>query len=274
MNNYPICFYHSGDMDGICSASIVKKAIGDVELYGIDYQDIPNFPWNKIHKNREVIMVDFSLPRESMERIKKNCPLFIWIDHHKTAINEMRDLMFYGLRSEQVAACELTWNYFFPSIYVPKLIRLIGSWDIWDFSNPKTELFHYGIESYYIDPNYPEWLDFNIDEIIEKGHNILNYQTKLDKEIIKMAFPTSINGYKAIAINAPHGSKKFNQLPNKDEYEIYICFVLTDESTYRVSLYTEKNNIDVGEIAKLYNGGGHKNAAGFIWDSIVKLPWT
>ena len=35
-----------------------------------------------------------------------------------------------------------------------------------------------------------------------------------------------------------------------------------------VSLYTTKINIDVSKIAKLYGGGGHKGAAGFVSDDI------
>ena len=39
----PICFYHKADLDGVCSAAIVKHFVPECELYGIDYGD--EFPW-------------------------------------------------------------------------------------------------------------------------------------------------------------------------------------------------------------------------------------
>lgn len=262
MNN-PICFYHSGDMDGKCSAAIVKRKIPNVELYGIDYQDIPNFPWDKV-QHRDVIMVDFSLPRESMERLLQETKRVYWIDHHKTAMADMKDLRIEGLCAVELAACELTYIFFYPTEPVPELIRLIGRWDVWDHSDPRTEPFHYGIESCYTDPNNPKWLDYDINIIIDIGYHIMSYQEKIDKETMERAYPVTINGYSALAVNAPQGSKKFNQHPDKDKYDIYICYVFTDINKCRVSLYTEKDNIYVGEIAKSYGGGGHKQAAGFI----------
>ena len=35
------------------------------------------------------------------------------------------------------------------------------------------------------------------------------------------------------------------------------------DGMFRVSLYTDRNDVDVSEIAKAYGGGGHKKAAGF-----------
>ena len=39
----PICFYHKSDLDGVCSAAIVKRFVPDCELYGVDYGE--EFPW-------------------------------------------------------------------------------------------------------------------------------------------------------------------------------------------------------------------------------------
>ena len=38
-----------------------------------------------------------------------------------------------------------------------------------------------------------------------------------------------------------------------------------------VSLYSTREDVDCGAIAKSLGGGGHKGAAGFICD---ELPWT
>ena len=92
MNN-PICFYHRADLDGICSGTIVHKAIPTCELYGFDYADL--FPWDKV-QGRDVIMVDVSLPYADMKRLKLEAKSLVWIDHHKTALDELADLHLQG----------------------------------------------------------------------------------------------------------------------------------------------------------------------------------
>lgn len=50
-----------------------------------------------------------------------------------------------------------------------------------------------------------------------------------------------------------------------------ILFFETPEGSIRASLRTEKDDVDVSEIAKLFGGGGHKKAAGFTIDGKLKL---
>lgn len=50
-----------------------------------------------------------------------------------------------------------------------------------------------------------------------------------------------------------------------------ILFFETPEGQIRASLRTEKDNVDVSKIAKLFGGGGHKKAAGFCISADLKL---
>lgn len=40
-----LCIYHKADLDGVCSAAIVKHFVPDVELYGMEYGE--PFPWDE-----------------------------------------------------------------------------------------------------------------------------------------------------------------------------------------------------------------------------------
>jgi len=131
----PICFYHKADLDGVCSAAIVKHFVPDCELYGIDYGD--EFPWGDLgvayieHPDtgeilckrvdpapskenapelRTTYMVDFSLPPEDMKRLAKVSNL-IWIDHHKTCEDLWNEINPLGMFRTNRAACELTWEW-------------------------------------------------------------------------------------------------------------------------------------------------------------------
>ena len=50
-----------------------------------------------------------------------------------------------------------------------------------------------------------------------------------------------------------------------------ILFYETEEGLIRASLRTEKENVDVSKIAKLFGGGGHKKAAGFTIDADLNM---
>jgi hypothetical protein len=64
-----LCFYHKRDLDGHCSAAIVKNLYPNCELIGVDYGEI--FQWDKIKTGVEVCMVDFSLPVKDMRKLNK-----------------------------------------------------------------------------------------------------------------------------------------------------------------------------------------------------------
>lgn len=162
----PICFYHKADLDGVCSAAIVKHFVPECELYGIDYGE--TFPWELAEYRassarevgdfkRTVYMVDFSLPAEDMRRLAEISKL-IWIDHHKTAIDAYEatgpNPFIFGVRRTDLAACELCWwalgqnsradNEQIPT---PEAVRLLGRYDVWDKDNPewnKIMAFQYG----------------------------------------------------------------------------------------------------------------------------------
>jgi len=128
-----LCIYHSRDLDGWMSAAIVKHIYGlDAdELLGWDYGDpIPEIG------DVKVIMVDISfLPEQMLEIAKRNGWRLLWIDHHISAIKAFNEFIGQGetfcnaVLDTNKAACELTWEYFFPDQKMPEIVRLLGRYD-------------------------------------------------------------------------------------------------------------------------------------------------
>lgn len=207
----PICFYHKADLDGVCSAAIVKHFVPECELYGIDYGE--TFPWELAEYRassarevgdfkRTVYMVDFSLPAEDMRRLAEISKL-IWIDHHKTAIDAYEatgpNPFIFGVRRTDLAACELCWwalgqnsradNEQIPT---PEAVRLLGRYDVWDKDNPewksKIMPFQYGCRAIVgiYNPLSPNWQmlferrqnDYEPWGVLELGDAILRYQAE------------------------------------------------------------------------------------------------
>lgn len=261
-----ICFYHRSDFDGMCSGAIVKMVYPKCSFRGLDYGDY--FPWDEV-KNRDVVMVDFSLPIDDMLRLRKEAQNFIWIDHHIGIIQEAQGHEFDGVLNSDRAACESTWLYFCPDKPIPEVVRLIGRYDVWDHSDPKTLPFQYGLKLYMTHPVayqdlWQQWFDEFPQEILEEGKIVLRYvERDNDHYVDSCSFKTDLDGFRCIAVNKMlTNSQLFDSVWNEDKYDIMLTFGFKG-SFWVVSLYTTKDDIDVLGIAKAHGGGGHKQAAGF-----------
>lgn len=283
------CFFHK-DLDGKCSGAIIKYAYPNCQLIGLDYSD--PFPWNTINKNdtEEIWMVDFSLqPFEDMIKLNNIADL-IWIDHHKTAINEAKKNKFNvpGLLDIEFAACELVWDYIYGpksmdicSEYpTPRAVRLLGNYDLWHFDDPQVLPFQYGCRMENTNPNNQSfWKEIFqptnsklFNKILNNGQLILKYQDSQNEKIVKArSFETTLNGYKVIACNCPlTNSKLFDSVWDNSKYDIMLTFSMLPDGRWNISLYSDKNGPDVGEIAKRLGGGGHAASSGAI---VTHLPF-
>ena len=277
------CFYHSADLDGHSSGAIVKRKYPECEMIGINYGQ--EFPWEKIEEREIIFMVDFCLqPFCDMDRLNSMCKL-IWIDHHKTAIDAAHKAGFMAYeQSLEVgkAGCELTWVYIYSHLAIPEGVYLLGRYDVWDLTaHPDIMAFQYGMRLHEDTlPDSKIW-DFVLDKhnlsfrnrTCENGAIVLNYQkSQSAKYANTCAFDTEINGLPAVAMNVGlANSQMFESVFDLEKHKIMMPFVWKD-GKWTVSLYTvNETGLDVGEIAKLYGGGGHKQAAGF---QCSELPFS
>lgn len=309
------CVYHSRDLDGWMSAAIVKhwwtkdqrdqqdfeiangKLVGEIQdsirFIGYDYgQPIPN-----LEEYDKIIMCDVSFSKQDM--ITCNAKDFVWIDHHSSAINEMSQV-YRGLRDTKFAACELTWQYFFPNDTIPEIVRLLGRYDCFGHKGTDEELkvleFQYGARQNI--SNYEEayeYLTSNIklgnslcDELWYQGKTIYSYLCTEAKQIYKRAFPIefkfkyeyyndipntlgAIEVKKFLCVN----QDRFNPINfridyHKEGYDGFACFWYAN-GKWNFSLYNDNEQVDCSVIAKQFGGGGHKGAAGFVTNDLKSV---
>ncbi len=183
------CVYHSIDLDGWMSAAIVQhwfnKTYDKTTVYNNSdktkvvsfwtndepkYDEILVFigynygdPIPDLSEYDRVIMVDVSLPNKTMYDLAIKLGVnFVWIDHHQPKINEVSEYLVTnhaptidGLTTIEgryvEAACELTWQYFFPGVEMPEIVRLLGRYDCFGHKDTEEELevleFQYGARS-------------------------------------------------------------------------------------------------------------------------------
>lgn len=265
---------HHNDADGICAAAIVNYFEGNCHMHSINYgYDVP---WKLIKRAKRVYMVDFGLqPFSDMLRLKEMFgDEFIWIDHHKTAIEEMEKSgqTFRGIQEIGEAGCELTWRWFDQTTPIPKTVRMLGRYDVWDLDYHEDVMpFQTGIR--FMDPAADERIFWNIlfDEsesnyqnILQKGKVCLEYQTTNNTNYCNShAFDIEWENYRFLAANSlNNNSQLFDSKFNHHDYDAVLSFGYTNGGI-TVSMYTDKPNVDVSVIAKKYGGGGHAGACGF-----------
>ena len=277
-----ICIYHSRDLDGWMSSAIVRLAFDKIDFLGWDYgNEIPD-----LSNYGQIVMVDISLPKEVMQSIAIK---LIWIDHHISAIKDSEAGLYKlvtGLRDDKFAACELTWNYFFPESDMPELVRLLGRYDCFGHKGTEEELkvleFQYGArqaignsdEAYttlMIARGRGDWtFDLDLcDDIHLQGKAIYKYLCTEAKQTYSKKFTVMFDTYKFAMVN----QERFNPINfgidyHKDGYDGFACSWY-QKGNWMYSLYNDNGLIDCSDICKSRGGGGHKGAAGFQSDKFL-----
>lgn len=268
--------FHHNDLDGYCSAAIIFNKYPKCRFIKMNYNK--DLPIDEVKKDEEVYVVDFSFQKPGdWEKLLEKGGTIHWIDHHKSAIEKWPNLNYLsGKRDIKKAACRLTWEYIFPDKQVPKSVLLTEDYDIWKWEMEDTEKFHYGMDGFSHKPKDKIWeqllinyLPHKLEEVIRAGEYILHAtNNRYESQVRATAFPVNFYNYNCIVCNAfATGSKLFDSI--KKDYDIKITFNFDGES-YCVSLYSNKEQIDVSKIAMEFGGGGHRGAAGFY---CPKLPF-
>lgn len=286
---------HHTDPDGYCASGIVRyhETGENNEAYGMNYGY--KIPWNKINRARKIYMVDFSLPPHDMAKIRDivGYENFIWIDHHKTVIEDIEasGQKIKGLRRIGDAGCELTWEWFNTTehkfgIKVPRAVKMIGRYDVWDieYSNfsegiRKEDLFPLVTGIKFYDPDGDSdafWFklfesDEYCEQVITEGRICYEFQKILYAKHCKShSFDMEWEGYRFIVCNNLNSnSQLFDAKWNHNDYDAMLCYGYTNKN-WSVSMYTDKPGIDVGALAHKHGGGGHVGACGF---TCIKLPF-
>ena len=103
-----------------------------------------------------------------------------------------------------------------------------------------------------------------VKEILTVGEKIRAKQAITNANVLQdWGFEADFEGYKCLCANRGQvGSQFFESIGQN--YDILMPMIF-DGKQWTVSLYQSGNgaDIDLGEIAKKHNGGGHRGAAGF-----------
>lgn len=266
-----LCIYHSNCADGFGSALVVKMWLDKLAIPEEDREFMPAHYGDKAPDvtGKNVVVVDFSYPRETLLEMHEKAMNLVVIDHHKTAKDALGGLYFCFFDMLQSGAM-LTWNHFFPHGYVgssetPKLIEYIQDRDLWAWSLENSKEVSAALQS--LPMTFEAWEpyldDEKIQELIIQGSSILRYQQQQVEKISKTQLPMiHLCGHNVPCVNTTTLISEIGGEISKNHPFAVMYFDTSDHRIY--SLRSQKNEgVDVSEVAKQFGGGGHRNAAGF-----------
>ena len=299
-----LVIYHDHCTDGFGAAFAAWLKLGDegVEYLPMDYgqvktiDDLTSLSKRPLCGNTTVYVLDFSMPREVMDRLLKSCKKLVWLDHHKTAF-EMYDLPPTRFNAEAEgkhieldndrSGAMIAWNYFHPDKEVPMFIKHIDDRDRWQFKIPDSKEFHAALGT--MKPwSFTQWDEFftgvhaGYEEnkvyhnmyvsgrAIIKAHDInVSSSVAASKKTCVVTWrqpDPEVDGIMVdstgLAANTtPHLASDAGHNLAVESGTFGLCWYMGKNGMAKCS-FRSNGDYDVSAIAKAFGGGGHKNAAG------------
>lgn len=295
-----VVFYHSFCFDGTMAAAAALEAIREGRLdcdekeglipIGYNQSDWDGFfaedpkaPYQRALAQgaEKIIFLDFC-PKPVVVQDLLSVELEVVIlDHHKTARDDAKKLD--GLKGLNLifdmtkSGARLAWEYFClgadARASIPELVLHVEDRDLWTWVMPKTREVIAWLSAFG-ETNNPDSYSDAIHEFTLRSEDSIKageYLCKeMDTQIKKMVSSfryLEIQGYgSGIVVNAAcYRDEVCDYILSRHEVPFVIAYSSTRGGEVSLSLRSKKGAsyaIDVTELAKMFNGGGHENASG------------
>jgi len=267
-----IVFYHHNCPDGFSAAWVAWKKLKDkAEYKWLDYQA----PFNYDFRDKTLYFLDVVPGKADFRRLLKRNRIIV-IDHHISSEQMIKKATDYSFSLGHCAAV-LAWHYFFPKRRMPRLLKYVEDLDLWKFRQPYSKEINAAIST--VDFDFQQWskLARRLEttkgrrEYIKEGRAIMNYKNKIIEKVSSRAQRVIFAGKEALAVNSSVLVSEIGNALLQRQVPVAIIWFETKDKR-KVSLRSD-GTVNVAELAEKYNGGGHRQAAGFVLDIKRPLPW-
>lgn len=292
-----VCIHHFPCDDGFASAWIAHKRWPDLVMAPTNYgQMFPDVDF----RGKNVLIADFSYKPDAISELMMSygARSIIMLDHHKTAQADLKDFTvemcgtakfvagdmegmfrdFAELNRPAVAArfdmersgASLTWEFCFPDETMPDFIRFIEDRDLWRFRLKNTRPFSLYLRATPMtfeawDEVAREWT-YEPENVMAKAYAIERFYDQKIAEMVPTATLRAIGKWKDVPVaHAPYAfaSDLAHEMLKAHPGAPFAAVVVDAYGGRTYSLRSEDTRQDVSEVAKMFGGGGHRNAAGF-----------
>lgn len=276
---------HAKCPDGWCAAFIAKKRYPEAEILPLDHGEYT--PFEDV-AGKDVLVLDFSWSvREDNIKLHDSAKSFHIYDHHKSALERIGGLPFVTFDMKRSGA-GLAWDYLFgkdsdqpehevnpgwggvmKGYFRPWYVDYVEDRDLWNWALPNSKAVNAYLMSLPMTIEAWSGLDIMKVEMAEQlGVGILRHVERYAKEAVELSqrgfiqIPETENAFYTVeVVNMlyPNCSEVGNALALKAD----VGMTWFEKQNGMQFSLRSIGDIDVSEIAKIYKGGGHKNASGF-----------
>ena len=286
--------YHAGCNDGFGAALVLWYLFGGRGEYRAMRYDAPFKAEDYV--GRLVLMVDFSLKRPALLELARAADCLVIIDHHKSARAELAelfsedgastpgsgDLQIYCWFDMEHSGATMTFQqvrsllpHTVPVTKLQLLLSYIEDRDLWTWVLPNSREFSSALSMWH--KSFAGWnakirsyesVEVMYSSLVQEGDIILQRDRKLVDGLAARAVHRFFEGLHAIEVNS---NVFWSELGERLAHLAPVVMVwgVQSDGRYRYELRTQDKEVDVSELARLYGGGGHKAAAGFVVDERV-----
>ena len=281
--------YHAGCNDGFGAAWAAYRALGDdpekVRYHPTAYTDVAPL----VEPEDTVYIFDFSFPREILEILYEAVDgrLTLW-DHHESAMHAVGDLSYCHFDMDHSGAY-LAWQFFASEGQlhpdVPILLLYVEDRDLWKFELPDSKEVNMAMQT--LPHDFKVWDDHNRPQGIAvlkfNGMPIWNHDVGLMDRMMSAVHHRNFRGEHAVVINTPvlQSDVCDRMLQSYPSATMAVTYYekpndLGVVNTHYSLRSRQGSSVKVNEIAALWGGGGHPQAAGFSGPlslTAVSAPW-
>ena len=307
-----VIFAHSHCTDGLCAASIIKRAINiclnteDIVVifarYGAEKKALEQA---EIDDKTDVYIVDFSFSREDTLDIAKKCKNLVILDHHITAFEKLEGIekesdnieFFFdnnmsGATLVNGFVAKRFLDFGKSQEIVNYVAELVEDRDLWNFKLKDTKAFGEFVFS-QIEPNdIDTFSEILFDSDMKKIKSYVDLGNILDKNkkkqvnqrleqmqtptVLEIPYPETSEQVQIIFVNETQ-SDLISELGNAicKKFKKPVClYKILSTGMVSLSFRSMDNLTDMSKVAVALGGGGHRNACGaeMSLEDFKKLP--
>ena len=224
-----------------------------------------------------VLIADFSFPRDVLLKLHRVAKSLRVLDHHKTAAADLAGLDFCTFDMERSGA-GLVWDLLvcreshqFPR---PWLIDYVEDRDLWRFALPDSRDVCAALQELPVGrPGEP--VDFamwdnmarsdTVEEVARDGRCHRKTAERFAADIARTARDSVLGGHRCKVATSSILFSEVADLLTREHPMGAVCFQRAD-GRWQYSLRS-RSDFDVSEVARMFGGGGHARAAGFVVDA-------
>lgn len=261
--------YHGNCPDGFCAAYVAQKRYPGAQLvpaiYGKPIDDA-------VVRGKDVLVVDFSWPRAETERLAALARSIQILDHHMTAEKELAGLP-YAVFDMNRSGAQMAWDWCRDFEYPrPWYVDYVADRDLWRFKLPSSKIVNaYLMTLPHTIEAWDKLLFLALTDVVSAGAGARSqvdyYVTMVTAEARRGRFtkgPDFVDlDLKLLIVNAAYPSiSDVAHVLCEQGADVGVGWFVRGDGQMQFSLRSI-GDLDVSAIARIYGGGGHKNAAGF-----------